>query len=74
MGVCWVVFKGRVSGLIVINIFVSSAFVSHENISVWRNRVGDVRTRIGDDQLVTVSAFRVVVSFCHVSRCAVISG
>ena len=49
MGISWVVFKGRVSGLIVINIFVSSAFVGHENIGVWRNRVGDVRTRIGDD-------------------------
>ena len=61
MGICWVFFKGRVSGLIVINIFVSSAFVSHENIGVWCNCVGDVRARIGDDQLVAVGTFRVVV-------------
>ena len=61
MGVCRIFFKGRVSGLIVIDIFVSSTFVGHENIGVWRNRVGDVRARIGDDQLVAVSAFRVVV-------------
>ena len=33
-----------------------------------------MRTRIGNDQFIAVSTFRIVIQFCHVSRCTVISG